>query len=276
MGDELSSLPSELLLDVAINLGPVDLLSLALVCPSCSRVAQDPRLWQALVAQRMQPMIQTFFDDVAPQPQPSHTWKQHFFEFDRSWKMQAQQRSNRLLVQVGEQQLSGRDRHETVPLYCLWSEIWAPAPRWYGVYDLTDFSDSHPGSDLIISDAAAAADATNWFEMAAHSDTALRVLKTMAVPGMEALPYDTELRSLRQSWRQPSICRSIWTQSCAVLTGMLACYHAYDALVIGRNEPSNNQFLLWPTIFAILALFTMLAKSRVNSIEKQVPLQCCK
>ena len=50
-------------------------------------------------------------------------------------------------------------------------------------------------------------DASDWFEMNAHSDAAIRRLESMAVPGLERLPYDVELERLRQRaaqsrWRE--------------------------------------------------------------------------
>ena len=56
----------------------------------------------------------------------------------------------------------------------LWDE-WgvAAGAGTYGVYDVTEFADEHPGADLIIRDASELRDATSTFEMAAHSDGAL-------------------------------------------------------------------------------------------------------
>ena len=51
-----------------------------------------------------------------------------------------------------------------------------------------------PGAGCTLAEAE---DATTYFEMAAHSDAALRRLATLAVPGLEALPYDRELEALR-------------------------------------------------------------------------------
>ena len=63
--------------------------------------------------------------------------------------------AGKLLVQVGAQQLSGRGPDELVPLWNI-REWWTQArPDHYSVYDVTSFIHQHPGSDLIITDAAA-------------------------------------------------------------------------------------------------------------------------
>ena len=82
------------------------------------------------------------------------------------------------------------------------SELWwPPRPDTYSVYDVTTFVHHHPGADLIITDAAEEADATHLFEINGHSDAALRVLNKLAVPGLEAIPYDHELDALKRRRR---------------------------------------------------------------------------
>jgi hypothetical protein len=114
----------------------------------------------------------------------------------------AQRRTGRLLVQIGQQQFSGRQPHEVLPLSSLWSELWrSERPSRHGIYDVTDFSPRHPGIEL--KDAAELVDATEWFEMNGHSDEALRKLATLAVPTLEALPYDRELEEARRRRTSP-------------------------------------------------------------------------
>ena len=69
------------------------------------------------------------------------------------------------------------------------------------MYDVSDFVHHHPGADLIITDAAEEADATDLFEINGHSDAALRVLDRLVVPGLEAIPYDYELDALKRRRR---------------------------------------------------------------------------
>jgi len=157
--------------------------------------------------------------------------------------------------QVGQQQMSGRGRHETVPLYCLWSELWAPSPPTYGVYDVTDFSDIHPGSDLIITDAAEAADATGWFEMAAHSDAALIILKTLAVPGLEALQYDPQLQALQQRNRQ-FLCGGGPLEGSIVLLGVLLLWCTLRNIVF-EALPSGSTSIVCTIMALCVVLFNM-------------------
>jgi len=78
-------------------------------------------------------------------------------------------------------------------LFTEWNRV---GPARYGVYDVTDFIDAHPGAELY--DFGRAADATDMFEMAAHSDEAVRRLRTLAVRGLESLPYPSDLEALRK------------------------------------------------------------------------------
>ena len=51
-----------------------------------------------------------------------------------------------MLIQIAEQQMSGRKPHELQSLWSLWARREPPAT--YGVYDVSDFSDHHPGIEL--------------------------------------------------------------------------------------------------------------------------------
>ena len=86
---------------------------------------------------------------------------------------------------------------------------------------MTDFVDDHPGAQ-VLAEAAALADATEYFDMAAHSDAALARLATLAVPGCERLRYDREVEALRH--RQPFL--ALAAGACAVpplLCALLRC-----------------------------------------------------
>ncbi|CAK0902199.1 unnamed protein product [Prorocentrum cordatum] len=151
------------------------------------------------------------------------SWKVHFFEFRVAWKRLVQERTGRLLIQVGAQLPCGRGPNESLSLWALLES--AEKPQTYGVYDVTSFADDHPGSDLVLRSAAGLVDATGTFESAAHSDAALRRLASLAVPGLEALPYDYELEKMR--WRQLSAWQSpdfqVFEQGIGVVA-LLACY----------------------------------------------------
>ena len=111
----------------------------------------------------MQPIFDAFFDGKAPPARAGLSPKQHYFDVYRGWKQSAQQRTGRLLVQVGKQRPSGRGRHEVESLTSLWTEWGTPVPHTYSIFDVTDFSEHHPGIEL--QEAAAVADATAWFEV---------------------------------------------------------------------------------------------------------------
>jgi hypothetical protein len=191
MAATISALPHELCSAIAAStsLGAKDLNSLALVSRAFHAAATEEPLWHALLSRKLQPVIDTFFDGEAPAPADGVSWKRHFFELRASWKARAQQRTGRLLVQVGTQRLSGRKPHELPSAASLLSDP-AALPSTYGIYDVTTFVDHHPGIDL--REAAAIDDASDWFEMNAHSDAAILRLRSLAVPGLQSLPYDIE------------------------------------------------------------------------------------
>ena len=220
----LSPLPPEILLQVAGSegLGPVDLLALSRVSRGCRAAADDDHVWRALLLRKMSPVWDAFFDGHPPPPRSGLGWKQQYFELRRTWKRLAGERSGRLLVQIGEQHLSGRGRHEVQSLFSL-SAGWGGSggPANYGVYDVTEFSEHHPGIDL--REAVELPDATDWFEMAAHSDAALRRLTTLVVPGLQALPYQRELDSL--SLRRRGASRPLRAASVAcIILGLIVGY----------------------------------------------------
>lgn len=194
----LHLLPPELLHGVMATLRAADMLAVARVDRACRAAATDD-LWRALLARDLAPMLEAFFDGEVPAPCEGRSWRQQYFDVRFGWKRLAAERAGRLLVQIGAQRPSGRGPHEVPSLWC--STV---RPATYGVYDVTAFSAEHPGIEL--REAAALADATEWFEMAAHSDAALRRLAALAVPGLEALPYDRELEALRT--RRRSSCSS--------------------------------------------------------------------
>ena len=50
--------------------------------------------------------------------------------------------------QVGSQQPSGRAPHDVPSLLSLWTEWGAVGPATYGIYDVTDFAELHPGAQV--------------------------------------------------------------------------------------------------------------------------------
>jgi len=178
------------------QLNAVDLLRLAEVCRGLMNEAGNYQIWRELLAQELQPMVDAFFDRELPSPSEGQTWKQHYFEFRWSWKELAQRQTGRTLVQIGKQELSGQGLFQLGPFCSLWSGWAAARPRAYGVYDVTDFSQQSCSTELRL--AADLVDATDLFEMYAHSDAATRLLEAMVVPGLEHLPYNPEIEELHE------------------------------------------------------------------------------
>ena len=209
-------LPLDLWVQVASSsvLGASDLLSLGQV-NRCGRDAtRSSHAWKLLLTRDLQPMIKAFWDGVVPDPDGGVSWRQHYFRMRAGWKQQAQQHTGRLLVRIGVQQPSGRGRYETVSLFSLWKELRAPRASTFSVYDITAFSEHHPGIDL--NEAAELDDATELWEMNGHSDAALHLLQTFVVPGLVSLPYDRELESRCGTrvqlffWLEQSVLGVLW------------------------------------------------------------------
>jgi len=215
----LPALPSELCLVISRKLSPLNLIVLSSVCRAFRALSEDDDVWQSLLIRQLQPMVDAFFDGTLP-PSSHKTVKRHFFELRRSWKQLAQEQTGRMLVQIGTQELSGRVPHELKSIWSLWTDWDSPEPTTYGIYDVTDFTDDHPGIDL--HDAASIVDATEWFEMNAHSDAAIRRLDTLAVPGLTGLPYERELERLCQRPLFRSLDIYVPTWACILFTAIVS------------------------------------------------------
>ena len=252
--DGFARLPPELLAAVAAHAGAVDLLSLASACRAARACAEDADVWRALLTRQLRPVLDHFFGGAVPPPADG-SWKKHFFYFRWGWKRLAQERTGRLLVQIATQRPSGRGPHDIPPmLEGLWEWAADVAPETYGVYDVTDFVDEHPGAQ-VLAEAAGLADATEYFDMAAHSDAALRRLETLAVPGCTALRYDRELEALRH--RQPVL--ALAAGVCAVpplLCALLRCasstapgfQSALPAALSGLAVVGAAAFAIWASL----------------------------
>lgn len=217
--------PDDLFLAIFGFLDTAELLTVArhLNRATCAAADEDV-VWRALLTRKLRPMLDAFFDGEIPEPAIGRSWKEHFFELVSSWKRVAQERTGRLLVQVAQQKLSGRGPHETLSVLSLWKELWGARPSsTFGVYDVTSLADIHPGADLVIAEAAIARDATEIFEMAAHSDAAVRRLSRYAVPGLEAVTYDHETEAICRKWRRRGRLGCVAVVS-ALRDGLLAAF----------------------------------------------------
>ena len=205
-------LPPEVFAAIAMSpqLSHADRTAVAQVCRAAREATACEHFWRQLLACQMQPILDAFFQGRLPGPPPHVTWRVHYVYMHHSWKHLASARTGRKLVQVGKQKKSGRAPHELTSFWSLFDEllVGTPLPATFGVYDVTEFERHHPGIEL--HDAAELADATEWFETAGHSDAALLKLATLAVPGLQELPYDRSLPRLDGSdARRPSMCRRI-------------------------------------------------------------------
>ena len=195
----LTSLPSEILSLVLRQLDAAELIASQPVCRALQAAASDEQ-WHSRLSTQLHPILKAFFDGTPPRPRQGLSWSCHYFEVHATWLQLAQERTGRVLLKIGT-------RRPAPPAPQDWADwsafLWGEEEKWrkggtYGVYDVTDFLEHHPGSPDLLLEAAARADATHSFEMGAHSKSALQMLATFVVPGLEAVPYSPEIEELQQ------------------------------------------------------------------------------
>ena len=79
----------------------------------------------------------------------------------------------------------------------------SPASPVYAIYDVTNYAPLHPGSSALLLDAAAREDASELFGRGRHSPSARKLLQTLVVPGLDAVPSASCRRrrdGARASW----------------------------------------------------------------------------
>jgi len=180
--------------------GASEVLELSQCCAALRGAAGEEAVWKALLTLRNGAVLRALFDDELPVPREGRTWKEHFFDFERDWLQLAQERSGRRLVRMNAVCAMGCDWpdygvpwHLDQPPCACRGAVCRHRRRAYGVYDVTDFAPVHPGSDTLLR-ATEVADATALFDSIAHSRQARRLLRGMAVPGLEAVvPCDALL-----------------------------------------------------------------------------------
>eukprot|EP00966_Prymnesium_polylepis_P074104 1719787-Prymnesium_polylepis.1 len=196
----LEALPLDLIRHVTSHLSIVGLLTLSRVSRRLS--AHDEAVWRERLEQRHRRVLAVLFGGVAPAPHPPLMWKQHYFDFAARWKERAEQSTGRVLLVIGDRVLGG-------------------GGATYGVYDVTEYRFQHPGAEMLLAEAAEERDATELFEITSHSMAARRTLKSLAVAGLEALPYDEELDVLRRKrlrhrwWREQLVAAASWGRTYA-------------------------------------------------------------
>merc|ERR1740121_1494410 len=92
-------------------------------------VVEDDEIWRALLARHLQPVLTAFFGGLPPPPRAGRSWKVHFFEFRVTWKRLVQEKTGRMLIQVGAQLPCGRGPNETISLWALLER--AETPQTY-------------------------------------------------------------------------------------------------------------------------------------------------
>ena len=229
-GVGLDGLPPEILVLVLDRLDSADLIAAQPICRALQAAASDELLWRSRLTAQLGPVVEAFFDGALPPPRPGLSWKCHYFEFHATWLRLAQERTGRVLLKIGARPpLPPSPRDWSAFLWGEGKENWRRHDRTYGVYDVTDFMERHPGSPDLLLEAAVRADATHSFEMGAHSNAAMQMLATLAVPGLEAVPYCPEIEELQQ---RPRRCGGLfehdrhlpwaWPQTCIVLVLLFA------------------------------------------------------
>ena len=137
---QLVDLPSELLRVVASHLEIIDLLALAEVCLRLHTSANDELIWQGLLRHHHSAVLRTLFDDEVPLPCDAHSWKEHFFLFDRSWKGLASRKTGRLLLRLAttaaepHRELFWKPQNDTCVQSCSTN---LHQGRTYGIYDVS-------------------------------------------------------------------------------------------------------------------------------------------
>lgn len=231
-------LPLELLVAVASHLEADGLLALALVCTDARLAGQDQHVWRALLLRHQRVVLAALFHRQMPEPRDGNTWQQHFFDFDRSWKQIAQERTGRLLLRISTSATQPRqwwaELHTLNPLRPRDSRRRAGEPcaggqgartlrtdgGTYGVFDVTEYRKLHPGIERMLVEACDEYDATDSFEEIGHTNDARRVLRSLVVPGLEAVPYDADLHVLRHRASRRQLRQRL-------------CAHAREALRLG-------------------------------------------
>ena len=207
-----------LLLILAACASEADLLALSAACRSMrSLVVSCESVWSERMRRRHASEIEALFDGSVPPPPPGRSWMLHAYDFERSWLELARRKSGRVLLRMSTDCAAFHPTYLGVPPgpACVLSLrvpiLDVPLPislslfglrrgsERFGVYDVTDFVQDHPGAEPLLLAAAEHNDCTIGFDAANHSERARAILRTLAVPGLEALPEAPPLARPRPS-----------------------------------------------------------------------------
>lgn len=222
------SLDADVMHSICAKCDAADLLALSCVCRALSALIDNsPSIWEPIMLRRHQPIIDALFDGSVPLPPPGRSAKCHAYEFDSTWLDLARRRSDRVLLCMSCDCASSdpaylgvpprRDVfvHVRVPVFDVVLPIrlgllssWYAEPR-FGIYDATPFLELHPGAEQLLNEAAREADCTQSFDAANHSERARRILRRLAVPGLESLSPPPPLVRPRPSALAASAARAL-------------------------------------------------------------------
>lgn len=154
--DSLLDLPADVLHRVLQMLPECDAVVVGAACLALYSAAASDELWRPRFADRFAPVVECAFDGDCLSPPADRSWREHYFEFGRSWMHLARGAGVRRVIFA----ISGR------------------------VYDATDYLDLHPGlPDFLLS--AAGTDATEVFALAGHSRNARTILQEFWRPQLD-------------------------------------------------------------------------------------------
>ena len=213
----IERLPYDVVILILSRLDALSLLNASLTSSQFSKVLACPEVWSNILKRQYDAVLGALFNGAVPQPRYRSplgrtagtagekrrlSWKQHYFDFGRSWKLMAQEQAQDRLVLLKIHSSASAPLAAALPWWHrLMGRLAAPAEAapaeaaasgFYGVYDATSYAISgHPGLELILYDAAEEEDSTEAFANASHSEHAKAVLRRLAVPGLEELPCIT-------------------------------------------------------------------------------------
>ena len=204
----LAALPVDVQHCVLCRLSPHEVARLGATCRALASAVSSEALWREVIMHSFGPVVQLAFDGECPAPLPTQTWREHCFDFERTWMLRAKTERARAFVQ-----LSGR------------------------VYDATDYLEDHPGSPAFIW-SAAGTDATAVFALAGHSDDARHQLLRFHVPPLDRFALGR--RGERQRRRHSASTDSAMAENIAPTAAALAAAAPASTVAGGIPLPTES------------------------------------
>ena len=249
-GDALSRLPLDLQLHILSMCEAAALLDVSCCSRLLCHLAQTPVVWESAILRRHAAVIAVLFGGEVPRPASGRSWKQHAYDFDAGqWRELIRGQTGRLLLCMSSNCTASCPSYFGVPPPCpsdspLFTvrvpyfgvrfpvhleHLTGARPTSYGVFDVTDFAEHHPGGRELLADAVLDNDCTERFDRAAHTERARQVLRRLAVPGLAEVPIPPPL--VRPP---PSLLVRLAAWALAVLKHARALPHRTWAIVVAR------------------------------------------